>query len=233
MPDAPDPDSQDDARSAVELACDAITRHVASGRWSGGFTLTEPELMAQLQVSRSTVREALRRLQAEGLVIRNRSRNLMVRRLTRRDVAELYDLREALESYAAQRAAQAFARADASVQREFQAEAQGWRQVVRQGHGEALGEANRRFHEKVIALSANRHLPRLLGGTLMTLFASQFRPALTPESGLRAAAQHVEIADAIIAGDARAAGRAMKQHIRASADYIQALNDDAFEPDEG
>lgn len=228
-PENPAADAEASLYSAVEQACATVMAHVAAGRWPGGYTLIEADLVQQLQVSRSTVREALRRLESEGLVVKKRSRNLVVRRLTRRDVAELYDLREVLEGHAARMAALHFAAQPAPVRRDFKATAQWWAQAVKKGSGEALSQANGEFHNTVLALSGNSHLPRLLGGTLMTLFVSQFRPRLSNASGLVAAQHHVDIAKAILEGDAEAAERLMRAHVRNSAELIQALPDDAFE----
>lgn len=187
--------------------------------------------MQQLQVSRSTVREALRRLESDGLVVRRRSRNLVVRRLARRDVAELYELREILEGHAARMAALRFPEMPAALRQDFQATAQWWAGVARQGHGEALSQANGEFHKLVHTPSGHSHLPRLLGGTLMTLLVSQFRTRLSDESGLSAARQHADLAQAIIAGHADAAEQLMRVHVRHCAQYILDLPHEAFESD--
>jgi len=225
-------DAEARLNSAVEQTCSTVMTHVAAGRWPGGFTLIEADLVQQLQVSRSTVRESLRRLESAGLVVRRRSRNLVVRRLTRLDVRELYELREILEGHAARLAAQGFSQRPAAQQREFKAAAQWWDRALRKGQVEVLSQANSEFHALVHALSGNSHLPRMLGGTLMTLFVSQFRQRLSDESSLTAAQQHVEIAQAIMDGHPDVAERLMRTHVSSSARYILALPDDAFEADQ-
>lgn len=186
----------------------------------------------QLKASRSTVREALRFLQAQGLVVKGRSRNLVVRRLSRRDVVELYELRELLESHAAGKAACAFALLGAREQGEWKALLRWWQEQVPSGaHVHALGEANRTLHARVQELGGNSHLPRLLQGTLMTLFSSQFRPWLSAEASARACAEHVALLKAILASDDMAARLAMQAHVRSSASTILALPAEHFGPD--
>jgi DNA-binding GntR family transcriptional regulator len=225
--------------NAVDLACKHIIEQVRLGFWPGGYTLTEVELTEWLQVSRSTVREALRRLEAEGMLVKNRSRNLAVRRLSRRDVVELYELRELLEGLAASRAAKHFGSAPTLTQRncvailkDWQLQAKGNRKSTsntsKSKNQVSLQQDNRAFHSLVWRLSDNQHLPRLLGGTLMTLFQSQFRLRLKDTDMQMAASDHVEVLEAIMAGNAPDAERKMRQHIRASAQLVLNLADEAF-----
>jgi len=89
---------------------DAVTRAlreaILSGKIRPGDRLLQDELARQLGVSRQPVREALRRLQSEGLVVQTPQRGLLVREFTKADLQENYYLRQLLESEAAQSAAE-------------------------------------------------------------------------------------------------------------------------------
>ncbi len=74
---------------------------ITGGRFAPGQRLVEKDLCALLDVSRACVREALRQLEAEGLVVNVPNRGLVVSRLTARDAASIYEVRGVLEALAA------------------------------------------------------------------------------------------------------------------------------------
>lgn len=92
--------------SLGDLVRERIVDALVSGQFAGGEELNEVSLAAQFRVSRTPVREALRRLAAEGLVINQRNRQTTVVQLTRRDVIEMYQVRQILEAAAARLAAE-------------------------------------------------------------------------------------------------------------------------------
>lgn len=95
---------------ARETIGDAVYRQlreaILSGRIPSGVRINEAELAAEWQISRTPIRDALRRLEAEGLVAASPGRGMIVPTLSRTDVEELYTLRESLEGMAARLAAE-------------------------------------------------------------------------------------------------------------------------------
>lgn len=77
-----------------------LKEEICSGVFPGGYRLQEVELANRYCVSRSPVREALRLLAADGLVVDSPNRGTFVRKFTRRDIEEICDIRVLLESYA-------------------------------------------------------------------------------------------------------------------------------------
>ncbi len=220
-----EPPSPDRAEaSATARVCELVREELLHGRLAAGQPLMELDLARRFAAARSTVREALGRLEAEGLLVRGLSRGLAVRRLDRKDVEDLYALRELLEGMAARRCAETGALPTV----ELAAERRIWRAVARDGAGASFSEANRAFHGRLIAACGNRHLPGLLDRTLMILFACQFRSWMGTESMAAAAADHLQILDALVAADGAAAERAMRAHVRRSAERILSLPERAF-----
>jgi hypothetical protein len=148
---------------------------------------------------------------------------------SRKDVEDLYVLREQLEGLAVRLAAERQATARPLSRARLTEERRRWRGLVREQSLPAFGEANRAFHQMLIEASGNRHLPDMLDRTLMTLFASQFRAWVAPPDTVRAAQQHLEILDAVESGDGGAAERAMRAHVRDSAAMILRLDDGVFD----
>ena len=88
------------------VAADLIRQAILDGELPAGSRLKEDELAARLDVSRTPVREALRRLEAEGLVVHEAKRGAAVRAYSASELDDMYRLRAMLEGYAARRAAE-------------------------------------------------------------------------------------------------------------------------------
>jgi len=86
----------------ADAVCERIRRAIIMGNLQPGQRLSEPALAAQLTVSRSPVREALQRLQLEGLVVGQTNRSCTVWNPSMTDVKEIFSLREMIESLAAE-----------------------------------------------------------------------------------------------------------------------------------
>lgn len=220
---------RDETGSAVDRTTARLEQMVAQGRLVGGQALIESDLCTQFEVARGTLRECLRRLENRGLVVA-RARGLQIRWLSRKDVADLFELRELLEGAAAARAARSFADAPQALQERLHEEMRFWQINVDSNVTGSFSERNRQFHDFIVALCGNVHLPRMLDQTLLLLFASQFRAWMPAQSYSRASIEHLEILQAVESGDAVGAEQAMRSHIRNSAIMNGQLPDDAFAP---
>lgn len=216
----------DGGGSAVDRASQRLRELIARGRFVGGQQLVEAELGRQLGVARSTVRECIRRLETQGLLVA-RQRGLQLRLLSRSDVDDLFSLRELLEGHAADKAASRVGDLPRAQRQTLAAELRHWRSNAA-GDAGAFSDRNRQFHDLVVELAGNVHMPRMLDQTLLVLFASQFRPWLPPSSMARAGKQHVQILEAIDRQNPRGAEAAMRRHIRDARRSMAKLPDDAF-----
>jgi DNA-binding GntR family transcriptional regulator len=198
---------------APSLAIQAYTRlrkAIEAGQLLPKTRLREEDLATWLEMSRTPVREAVRRLEAEGFFSRE-SRTLVVSSLDQQAVAELYAMREVLEGTAAAFAARHASDVEISTLRDLY-EIEG--EVLE--NSEEVARHNERFHSALYGAAHNRYL-------LQTLNALRDARALLGPSTLlnaprsvQAHAEHREIVAAIEARDPAGAESAARAHIRAA-----------------
>ena len=92
--------------ATVDFIVERLREDILAGRLAPGSRLVESDLTARFAVSRGPVREALRRLSAEGLIEHRPHRGAVVRRLSERDIRELFQIRVEMEALAARLAAE-------------------------------------------------------------------------------------------------------------------------------
>jgi DNA-binding GntR family transcriptional regulator len=187
-----------------------LQARIADGRLRPGDRIFEQDLAAELGVSRVPVREAIRMLQSEGFVdVLPRRRGVFVRGLDRQQAKELFEVREALEVYAARLAAERAEPADVAQMAEFARQARAAHQA---GNVDEMSNANASFHDKLVALAGNDLLASMLE-PLHGRLAWLFRMNLEPE---RVCAEHEELQAAIAAGDADRAAEVAQRHVLSS-----------------
>ena len=180
--------------SAAEKAYEAIRAGIVGGELPVGGRLREEELAGTIGVSRTPVREALRRLDAEGLVEFSPHRGAQVASWSDQDLDEIFGLRAVLESYGASLAATRVA-------------------------PEALAEVaglNNRFHGGVLAASGNQRLVGLLSGVVVVSLVRRTFHRYSPEALARSHAHHRELLAALAAGDPEWAASVMRSHVLAA-----------------
>jgi DNA-binding GntR family transcriptional regulator len=211
---------------------DRIVEYVREGilfaRFAPGQRLVEVDLTAELGVSRGSLREAFRRLGVEGLIETVPNRGAIVRRLSLKETAELFQIRSALETLAARLAAQNVS--DANVRRSFEEAVQPiWGDQPRIIALNYLDE-NKLFHQAVADASGNRQLAELVRRLQLPLILYQTSGALTPEILALANTEHRAIATAILTGDAHAAEEGMRNHLDRASRLAYALPAGVFRP---
>jgi DNA-binding GntR family transcriptional regulator len=208
----------DHAPSTVDRVIASIKDRIRDAQYSPGQRLVEPILMAELGVSRGSVREALRRLAAEGFVEWERFRGSSIIRMSRRQVSDFLELREVLEGFGAASAATKL-NEDGKIALMKLERTPGARSKI-PGSYDAY---NNEFHALVLSLSGNLEVEGVLAQTRLPIFRLQFNKILlAPEQISQSRADHTRIVQEILKGDARAAEIAMKDHIRHSAACILA-----------
>ena len=150
---------------------------IISGRLQPNERLVEAELIDLLGVSRTAVRTALVRLAQEGLVVHERNRGARVRYVDETEAVEIVLARAALEALAVRQAAEHATPDDVAELRAILGEMR-----ARLDEGDLLGasEENAVLHAKLLELSGNRTVIRLVGGLKSQLVRFQYRTILVP-----------------------------------------------------
>lgn len=219
-------DGQGSAARGDAAVCAGIRRAIVEGRLGPGTRLREQALADEYQVSRTPVREALLRLETEGLLVIERHRGAHVRSLSEREIEDVYQLRARLEGYAAELAAERAT--PAHLAGLAQAAATFRRAVKASGAGTGLGgirrieEANAAFHRQILEASQHAPVRQLVGrATEAPLVFKAFRTFSHPDLA-RSALFHDLVHDAIAAGEPARAGRLMTEHVLQARDALLA-----------
>lgn len=204
-------------------AYDLIRAAIVENRYAPGQRLIEQRVAEEFGLSRTPVREALRRLEAEGLVVSERNRGASVRPMSPTEVVDLYGLRIRLESYAAELAAERATPEDlAALGRAVEEFGAVRRSMATHDVDELrrLNAANRHVHDVIVAAARHPRLAAMLGRTVdIPLVFRAFR-AFGPAELERSDLFHHLIHDAIRRCESARAGQLMAEHIRQGLDAV-------------
>lgn len=202
--------------SAVDHAAQVIRERVGAGDLVPGQRLVEPDLAADLGVSRATLREAFRALEAEGLVTMARYKGASVRQLDPDELTEAFEIRELLEGLAARRAAPHFAKGSMRKRLIDLRDAMD-RAARSRTDPQRYTQLNRDFHELILLAAGSAQLHAMAAHIRPpAILRIIHRRLLEQEVIGRSMAEHRLICSALLDGNADRAEKAMRRHIRSS-----------------
>jgi len=201
---------------AAHRAYEAVRNDIIEGHYAPGARITESVIAESAQVSRTPVREALHRLEAEGLIRFVPNQGAFVSSFGMEEAEETFELRAMLESYAVRLCAE---RASASQLASLRALAEEQLAVSHKRGGgflKRVSDLNAQFHDALLS-ACNSELLRASMGTLANapLVFQTFRDYSGDEL-VRSAQHHLEIVIALEAGNADWASSVMRAHIFAA-----------------
>lgn len=189
-----------------------LREEILSGALPPGFRLTEQDVAQAAEVSRTPVREALQRLESDGLVADANGRGLEVRGVSPEDLADLCAVREVLEGMAGELAARSASPVEVATIRAILEN-----EVKALDSGQDAGahvELNHAFHSAVWRASHNRYLAAVLLGLRDRI--SRIQETTLADEGRReeALTEHRALVDAIAEHNAEEAGNLARLHFR-------------------
>ena len=207
----------DSAGSVVETVIAIIKNGLRTGRYAPGQRLIEGDICQQTESSRSSVREAMRRLAAEGLVELEHHKGARVRALGIEEALELYEVREVLEGLAARLAA---------------------RNITRPGNRDRLTRLeenfdksfdgspakymayNMAFHRLIVDIADNARLAQLYEQLELPAFLALLHVVVESPPVEVSRAEHRPIVEAILNGREAVAASSMQSHISKTARHV-------------
>jgi len=208
-----------DVRLVQRDAYDLVLGAIDEGTYQPGDRLVESELADRFGVSRTPIREALQRLETQGLLTRD-GRSLIVASLDHNQLSDLYVVRTELEGLAARLAAKHATEEEVRVLQEMVEE-----DYLLMDSPTDMSKANRRFHKQIHLASHNGFLVQqldLVHRSMALMATTSLAVQGRPEDAM---AEHKRIVDAISSGDGDEAYAALTEHI--SQAFVTRLKSDA------
>lgn len=188
-----------------------IKRFILNGDLAPGSFLAERQLAEQLDMSKTPVRAALERLEAEGFVAISPQQGVVVRDLTVHEIADQYETRAALETYIVRTMAGKLTPDQVGRVRANLAAQESLRKILDVDRGVAL---DAQFHSLFCEFHGNAEVLRVMGqlrDKMHRVITKVFR--INPGRIASSYDEHRAIADAVINGDGALAAKRMEQHI--------------------
>lgn len=211
--------------SAEERAHREIIKLILSQKYAPGDRLVEAEMAQELGLSRTPVRNALRKLIAEGLLENQDNKGCVIPKITPSDMESVFSVRTLLEGRAAAAAAKLATDADIDQLKKLLATE---RELYSQGSMEPYTEINRQIHLGIGTLSRNDYLERFIRqafwrAELYIFFFDRFyirpggaEPPLRDPDKSQSCREHARLVQAITSRDSNLAESVMKEHIQST-----------------
>jgi len=195
----------DRSRPAFHQSYEIIRDKILNGELPGGTKVVEEKVAAELGVSRTPIRESIRKLEQEGLIVNKR-----VVKPTEKDLRNMFQVRILLEGYSAKCAA--------SYLKEDELESlYSCVEIGKKGTVEEIMRANERFHEIIVQASHNPVMIDIIDRMQSIIYL--FRKTVVFYNRPHLIDEHEEIYNAINARDGEKAEMLMKSHLQADLDF--------------
>jgi DNA-binding GntR family transcriptional regulator len=203
-------------------AYEFIKNAIIQGTYEPGKRLTEEYLANELKVSRTPIREAVKQLEAEGLITPLK-RGVIVRQFSKKDIRQIYDLRALLEGYAASQAA--FYHTNDDIKKMIHSNLN-FTETLKECKNDDLSivneimNVNNKFHGAVLSATKNEHLRFQLSKVVVIPLVFRSFYWYNHQELIRSLGLHQTILDAIQNRDHNRAKTAMLEHVYQGRDHV-------------
>ena len=204
-----------------EAVCETLRDAIRKGILEPGERLMEVQLAEELGISRTPVREAIRKLEQEGYVIMMPRRGTYVSDISTNDVKEIFEIRSALESLATGLAARRIEPEELETLQNLLVEIEGY---INKNDIEKIVETDIKFHGLLYKVSRNERLVNIINNLKEQLARFRTLSMSYPGRLQETLEEHSEMVEAIANGDVSAARDAAEHHMeRAEKTLLKAM----------
>jgi DNA-binding GntR family transcriptional regulator len=202
------------SKTIREAVYDKLKTDIMSGIYRPGERLLETVLAKELDVSRTPIRDALVRLEKEGLIKTIPHRGVFVRKLSKEDIRDFYQTRSVLEGLGAKLAAVNATPADRSrleaMLKEMEEIFEKYKDL---DNYKEIVLSNNRFHHLILEIAGNQVLTQMLGNLASVIALVRSTSWVNKNRKVEVWLEHQKIAAAILSGDAQLAQEKAEEHI--------------------
>lgn len=209
--------------TAEQQAYNLVKERILSLAFKPGQYITDNEIANELNISRTPVREALRRLGHEGLLVSQPRRGWQVCALSLEDIHEIFDIKEVLESMVVRKAARC---KDEKLRHALREAVEGMYQANEANDQEAWLGAHSQWHQTVFAMIASPkgRVAQIIQNLNDQWWRLYFLTVAVEGRMDRKTREHSAVAESILAGNSEEAGRLMYEHLQKTrADLVHLL----------
>ena len=193
-----------------DVVFQTLRQAILRGELKPGERLMEIHLAQKLGVSRTPVREAIRMLELEGLVVMIPRKGAEVAKITVRDLKDALEVRMAIDSLSVKLACE---RLDEDDKTEIKQACVAFREAVKSGNVQAIVEGDERFHNTIYRASKNQKLITIAMNLREQVYRYRFEYVKDFSYHENLIREHDQITEAILKGDVETAQKIMKEHI--------------------
>jgi len=197
-------------RSVGDAVYDSLKAAITKGDLPPGQRLVERQLSLQLRTSRIPIREAIKKLEKDGLVEKLPKRGFVVKSVTEAEIGEIFGIRAVLESYAAYLATE---RLTDVLMKKLENSVRAYREALAQKDVDQMMTANAQFHEIIYKASGSEKLYTLINN--FRDYISRYRKTLltTHEFAKVSLEDHIRMLDAMNERDNDKVEELVRKHI--------------------
>lgn len=193
-----------------DVVFNTLRQAIITGEFAPGERLMEIALANRLGVSRTPVREAIRKLELEGLVVMIPRKGAEVARITEKDLRDVLEVRCSLEELAAELAAE---RMDEEGQEKLDQALVEFESAIESGDNAAIADSDMEFHDIIFDATGNPRLIQIIGNLREQFYRYRLEYVKDTDYHIVLLNEHKELVNAIRAGKKEEARKIMKKHI--------------------